>query len=89
MSLLCYFSTVIIDQKLLDPQGALVRDVPSSAISATNMQFLPDSSFPHVLVDLIATHHCLHLIVLFIELFANITYLIRRHSNDVYLGMCR
>ena len=60
MSLLCYFSTAITDQKLLDPQGALARDVPSSAISATNTQFLPDNSFPHVFVDVIAANHCTH-----------------------------
>ena len=88
MSLLRYFSTIITDQKRLDPQRALARDVSSSAISTTNMQFLSDSSFPHVLVDMIAAHHGLHLIVVFIELFAIITYLIKRHSNDVYLGMC-
>ena len=60
MSLLCYFSTAITDQKLLDPQGALARDVPSSAISATNTQFFPDNSFPHVFVDVIAANHCTH-----------------------------
>ena len=33
-----YFSPVSADQKLPDPQGAIARDVPSSSISAANME---------------------------------------------------